>query len=684
MSHPHVCSLYQSEVERTAVAVAFLRGGLALGAKCFYLYDEGDGDWIVQALAGEGVDVQPLIASGALVLKNKARAYVQDGAFQLDSMPAFWRHEAAVAASQGYRGVRGAGDTDWPPTAGLQAWLASEVHLADVLAQCNCVLLSQYNRARYAPAVLLAILESHPLVFYDGVAYRNPGFTPAAELASPGADGRAVQRWLRDARESERSALSLREATERNTLILDAITDMFFALDEHFRLSYMNEHAAERMRLLGKDPDRLIGRLIWDELPDAPSEHVLRRVMTEGVALTDEVYYAPQGEWFEDRVYPNNGGLLVFRCDVTERKRNQAYLEAGQRISHTGSWVWNPANRSLFWSAEHFRIMGLDPRMVKPTYELFFARLHPDDRDVVREAFEAAAKERRHYAGDYRIVWPDGGIRHVEAVGQPVTDASGRLLEYVGTVVDVTERKRSDEALRNARAQLTHVNRALTVAELGASIAHELNQPLAAIIANASAGRRWLRTKPPEKAEARAALWRIARDANRVTDVIARIRLLLTRHEPEQAPLAVAELIAEVMSIVASEVRHKDIALSTVVEEDLPPVRADRVRIQQVLLNLLLNAIDALGAQRRPRTVEVHAARDDHYLKVCVKDSGPGMDAKNIDRVFEPFFSTKHGGMGMGLSISRSIIEEHGGQMRASNNAAGTGATFEFTLPLCT
>ena len=664
------------------MASAFLRVGLAVGAKCFYLFEDGEEDRIAQTLADDGVDVQSLIASGALVLKKKAQAYIGDEAFQPDASPEFWQHETALAASQGYRGVRGVADTDVPATAGLQVWLAYEARLADVLAHCDCVLLSQYCRARFFPAVLLAILESHPLVFYDGVPYHNPGFSPAAELALPGGDERAVQRWLRSAREREGSARALRKATERNALILDAITEMFFALDKDFRFIYMNQHAAERMRLLGKDPDRLIGTPVSEGLTDAPSADVLRRVMNERVPLTDEAYYAPLGQWFEDRVYPINGGLVLFRCDVTERKRSQAYLEAGERMSHTGSWVWNAANRSVFWSAEHFRIMGLDRRVVKPSYELFFERLHPDDRDVVRQSFEAAAKDRCDYAGAYRIVRPDGSIRHIQAEGQPVTDGSGNLLEYIGTVVDVTERKRSDEALRKLRAELAHVNRALTVAELSASIAHELNQPLVAIIANAGACRRWLRTKPPNEAEAREALSRIARDAKRASDVIARIRLLLTHHEPKKAEFVLAELVTEVVSLVASEARHKNIALSAVVEKHLPLVSADRVRIQQVLLNLLVNAIDTLGSHGGPRTVEVRAGRDDDQLTVRVKDSGPGIEAKNMDRVFEPFFSTKHEGMGMGLSISRSIVEEHGGRIRALNNVDGPGATFEFTLPL--
>jgi C4-dicarboxylate-specific signal transduction histidine kinase len=263
-------------------------------------------------------------------------------------------------------------------------------------------------------------------------------------------------------------------------------------------------------------------------------------------------------------------------------------------------------------------------------------------------------------------------------------DESGMLIEYIGSVVDVTEHKQSEEAVRKARVELAHVNRALTVAELTASIAHEVNQPLAAVVANANAAERWLAAKPPNQAEANAALKRITRDANRASEVIARIRALLTRGEAQKVELHLDELIADVISLVEGDARHREIALSAAVEQSLPPIQADRIRLQQVLLNLLINAMDVLGAASGPRTIEVRATRLNGSVIVRVRDSGPGIDPKSIERVFEPFFTTKREGMGMGLAISRSIIDEHGGRIRAMNNADGPGATFEFTLPLNT
>jgi PAS domain S-box-containing protein len=444
------------------------------------------------------------------------------------------------------------------------------------------------------------------------------------------------------------------------------------------------------MRSLGMDPDQLIGKILWDVFPNVQNEAAVRRVMRERIALVDELYYEPLGQWLENHMYPSeDGGFVVFTRYITDRKlgeealrRSEAYLAEGQRISHTGSWAWNVVTRELYWSPEHYRISGLEPGAERPTYERFFELVHPDDRAQVQQAFDAAIAAKGFYNGEYRIVRPDGAVRFIQSAARPVLDRAGNLVEYVGTVIDATERRQAENAVKEAREELAHVNRALTVAELTASIAHELNQPLAAVVANANACERWLGAMPPNEPEAHAALRRIARDANRAADVISRIRTLLTRREPQKTELRIEELIADSISLVEGEARSQAIALSTSIQDGLPALHVDRVRIQQVLLNLLVNALEVLGAADPPRTLALCASRDDGEVTVRVTDSGTGIDPKHIKRVFDPFFSTKRDGMGMGLAISRSIVEEHGGRIRAMNNAEGRGATFEFTLPL--
>jgi C4-dicarboxylate-specific signal transduction histidine kinase len=257
------------------------------------------------------------------------------------------------------------------------------------------------------------------------------------------------------------------------------------------------------------------------------------------------------------------------------------------------------------------------------------------------------------------------------------------MVEYVGTLTDVTERKAAEQALAKAREDIAHVSRVTTMGELTASIAHEVNQPLAAIVTNANACVRWLAARPANMDEARTAAQRIIRDANRASEVIMHIRAFLTRGKPLMTPLRLEQVIADVAGLVLEEAREKGVGLELSAAPDLPGVLGDRIQLQQVLLNLIINGIEAMsGVNDRPRTIAIgvapHAARE---VRLSVGDSGPGLDPKDIERVFDMFYTTKPHGMGMGLSISRSIVESHGGRLWVAPNA-GRGLTFQFTLPV--
>jgi C4-dicarboxylate-specific signal transduction histidine kinase len=306
--------------------------------------------------------------------------------------------------------------------------------------------------------------------------------------------------------------------------------------------------------------------------------------------------------------------------------------------------------------------------------------VHPEDAERGRAGWAERWLKGGAYEVEQRIRGRDGAYRRFLSRGVPVYGADGAIVEWFGTDTPIEERKLAEEAAQKARDELAHVNRALTVAELTASIAHELNQPLAAVVTNANACERWLAAPEPNVEEAHQGLRRIARDANRASQVISRIRGLLTRRGSQKSALNISEVIADVVSIVEGEARAKGVAMTIAVQHGLAPVIADRVQIQQVLLNLLVNAIDAMNAVVGPRTLEVRAEGRAAELVVSVRDSGAGLQASSVERIFEPFFTTKREGMGMGLAISRSIVEAHGGKMRAASNP-GAGATFEFTLP---
>ena len=363
-------------------------------------------------------------------------------------------------------------------------------------------------------------------------------------------------------------------------------------------------------------------------------------------------------------------------------RRSESYLVEGERLSHTGSWALNISSGELFWSQENYRIFGLDSG-APLNRDLLTQFDHPEDRLFVKQTIDTAICEGRDFEMDSRIVLPNGSVKHVHTVGHPVFNASGELTEFIGVVMDTTERKRSEEALREAHAELARVARATTMGELTASIAHEVNQPLAAVVTNASACLRWLAAETPNLDEARAATQGIVRDANRASDVIARIRGLLKRGEPVTVKLSVNDVVREIIMLTHGEVLRRDASLQTELADRLPAVSADRVQLQQLLLNLIMNALDAMRAVTdRPRVLRIRTSTyESAAILVALRDSGIGLNPEQMERLFEAFYTTKPEGMGMGLSISRSIVERHGGRLWATPND-GYGATFQFTLPI--
>jgi PAS domain S-box-containing protein len=373
----------------------------------------------------------------------------------------------------------------------------------------------------------------------------------------------------------------------------------------------------------------------------------------------------------------------ALRRQLNELRRSDAYLDTGQRISGTGSWAWNVSSGELFWSREHFRIFGRDPDSSTPSHQQFLQMIHPDDRANVEEAFAAAVRGRADFDADYRILRGDGTIRYLHSVAHPLFDAGDPVREYVGTVIDVTERRLDDEAVRATQAELERVARMMTLGELTASIAHEVNQPLTAVVASAQACLRWLAAGPPNVHEMTLALERMIRAGNRAGAVIDRIRALATKRTGrEMEPLDLNQVIEEVTALTRGELRRHVIPLRCELAGNLPHVLGDRVQLQQVVLNLLMNAIEATaGVDGRPAEILVRTQNDSRdQVRVVVRDAGVGLDAQSLDRVFDAFYSTKPQGMGIGLSISRSIVESHGGKLWAAQNN-GPGATFSFTLP---
>jgi PAS domain S-box-containing protein len=364
---------------------------------------------------------------------------------------------------------------------------------------------------------------------------------------------------------------------------------------------------------------------------------------------------------------------------TAELQRSEAYLTEAQRLSHTGSWACVPAiGKHTYWSEEIFRITGFDPAGGLPRFEEFEQRIHPDDRARTRENFRTAIREKVDFDHGYRIVHPGGEIREIHVIGHPVFGPSGDVAEFVGTLMDVTERRRAEEE----RQALAHANRITTIGQLTASIAHEVNQPIAAVVTNAQAALRWLNMQPPDPEEVRQALDRIVKAGRRAGDVINRMRALVRKSPPRKDQLEINEVIREVIALARSEVQKTGTWLQTQLADGLPLVQGDRIQLQQVMLNLILNAVEAMsGSDQGARELLISTEENEaNGVRVAVRDWGPGLKSDSLDRLFDAFYTTKPDGMGMGLSICRSIIEAHGGRLWATANVP-RGASFQFTLP---
>jgi signal transduction histidine kinase len=316
--------------------------------------------------------------------------------------------------------------------------------------------------------------------------------------------------------------------------------------------------------------------------------------------------------------------------------------------------------------------------------------IHPDDRDRIRESTLEAVREKIECLLEYRSVLPDGTLKYIESIRRPVLDGAGNVVEVVGTSIDVTDRKRAEEQkerLHKLEAELAHVNRISVLGELAASLAHEIRQPIAAAVTNAGACLRWLAHDPPNLKEARAAAASIEQDAMRAGEVIGRVRRFYRKDNSDQRELVdLNETILQIAALLRNEALQHSIRIRVVPANIIPQIVADRVQLQQVLMNLLLNAIEATkdtaGELKTAAeiTVESQLSADGEAV-IMVRDTGKGLPPDNADRIFDPFFTTKPQGTGMGLTITRSLVESLGGRLWASANP-GPGATFHFTLPI--
>ncbi|MET0660195.1 MAG: PAS domain-containing protein [Steroidobacteraceae bacterium] len=371
----------------------------------------------------------------------------------------------------------------------------------------------------------------------------------------------------------------------------------------------------------------------------------------------------------------------ALKASEAELRRAYDALAEAQRLSRTGSFITDLVAEEHNWSEELYRIFEFNPA-TKVTVPFIRDVVHPEDLSSF-DAGIARSMDGADFDLVFRIFTPSRDLRHLHAVAHVTQKIEGRPL-FIGAIQDVTESRVAEEALNRARTELAHVARVTTLGALTASIAHEVNQPLAGIITNASTCLRMLGTDPPNLEGARATAQRTIRDANRASEVVKRLRALFSRKQSSMDPIDLNDAAREVLALSASDLQRNGVILRTQFAEGLPPVRGDRVQLQQVILNLALNAAEAMKEiESRPRNLLVTTALDKlSQVVLSVRDSGVGFEPQqNPERCFDAFHTTKRDGMGIGLSISRSIIESHAGRLLARANDDGPGATFAFSIP---
>jgi PAS domain S-box-containing protein len=476
--------------------------------------------------------------------------------------------------------------------------------------------------------------------------------------------------------------------------LLDLTQDSVLVRDPQNVITYWNRggealYGWSRAEAIGKVAHKLLKTTFPIPLEQI-SNTLLREGRWEGEVLhrrRDGTELIVASRWSLQR--DENGtsiGTLESNTDVTERRHaeekvrrtQETYLAEAQQLSHTGSFGWNIASGNVFLSEEGRRIFDW-PANELLTLEKMLSRAHPEDLPHVRQSIEHAGTGARQFDFEHRLLLPNGEVKHIKVVARPMVNADGA--DLIGAVMDVTAIRAAEAALRTARTELAHVMRVTSLGELTASIAHEVNQPLGAVVANAEACIGWLNRDQPDLAEARSAIARIVSDGLRAGEVIRRVRALVKRAESEVTRLDINEVVIEAAAFLQHELERSGVLLRLALGEDPIIVLADRIQLQQVLINIGMNAIEAMQSTTDgPRDLLIRTHREGTQAQVAVTDSGIGIPREHVKRIFDAFFTTKSTGMGMGLSICRSIIEAHGGRIGASSSERGT--TFELSLPL--
>jgi PAS domain S-box-containing protein len=512
------------------------------------------------------------------------------------------------------------------------------------------------------------------------------------------ANGRTA-RWyvlLTDIDDRKRAEDVVR-ANERNfKLIIDTIPALAWSARPDGNADFFNQHYLE---FVGLSSDQASGSG-WTRAVHPNDLNRLattwQRILTSeapGEAEARLRRYDGAYRWFLFRANPlrDETGTIVkwygVNTDINdlkhaeeELKRSEAFLVEGQRLARMGNFLWHLRTGDIAWSDEVYRMFQFEPG-TPINLERIGSRVHPQDVPMLYDMVERAQRGDSYFEYEHRLVMPDNSVKHLHLIAHAGRDHQGGL-EYIGAVQDVSRRRLAEEALDRARSELAHVTRVATISALTASIGHEVNQPLSGIMTNAGTCLRMLDSDPPNLDGARETAKRTIRDANRASEVIDRVRALFTKKEFTLEPMDLNEATREVLALSLSELQSNQVVLQSELADGLPTITGDRIQLQQVILNLLRNASDAMAeVNDRPRQLLIRTEREDgDRVRLSVRDAEVGIDDQDLNKLFDAFFTTKVVGMGIGLSVSRSIVERHHGRLWAEPND-GPGVTFSFSIP---
>jgi PAS domain S-box-containing protein len=518
--------------------------------------------------------------------------------------------------------------------------------------------------------------------------------------ASPMTDSAGqVIKWCginTDIENHKRDEASIRTNAQHFRLVVDMLPTRIVLVTPEGELDHANRHTLEYSGMTAKEykaswaagelvhPDdrqtvaATISASLGSGMPyDSESRHtcangIYRWLRVQGFPLRDEE--AQIVLW------------LFLQTDIDDRKqaderlrKSAVQMTKAQQLSSCGSFYWCPETDGMSWSDELYRIFGVEPG-ASVTLDMVTARALPSDAHIVDRILEQA-REGKELDCEYRVSLPNGSIKYVLMQAHAIHDPHGRV-EYIGAVQDVTARRQSEDTLNSLQAELAHASRVNSLGALTASIAHEINQPLAGIVTNASTGMRMLNATPPDVEGALEMLRRTLRDGHRASDVIGRLHSMFKKEVLASAPVDLGEAALEVIRLLRVEMLRKRISLQLDIAHDLPAVTGDRIQLQQVMLNLLMNAVEATrDVDDDQKQILLKIEREDAtYARLTVTDSGVGFDLQHAARLFDPFYTTKAGGLGVGLSVCRCIIDRHGGSLWASGTER-SGATFAFRVP---